>query len=206
MLRPHHELAAEHAHGVTQRLAHHRLTGARDQPSHITGQIPGCFVVQPQQPPGQHQSPRGGVDEQRRGAGQVLVPAALAQLLLDQPVGGRGVGDAQQGLGEAHEHHPFLRGQVVLAQEGVDASGADALGPHRLHQRLRPLAHPRAGLRVEPRVRDEILHAARLVGQPQGVDARARGVEHRQGPAGNEPARAVPGSDTWTVGRHELEG
>ena len=50
-----------------------------------------------------------------------------ASLSLDQRVGGLGVGDAQQRLGQAHQHHALAAGQLVFVQEGVEPAGAHAL-------------------------------------------------------------------------------
>src|SRR3546814_1875971 len=52
---------------------------------------------------------------------------------------GGGVGDAQQRLGEAHEHHALAAGQLELVQEGVKAAEPDPLAPHRRHQAARLL-------------------------------------------------------------------
>ena len=40
----------------------------------------------------------------------------------DQPVGGGGVGNAQQRLGEAEQQHPLLARQPIFVQEGIDAA------------------------------------------------------------------------------------
>ena len=72
--------------------------------------------------PGQHQAPGGGIHEQGGTGAQMLLPVAGHDLVADQLVGGVGIRDAQQGFGEAHEHHAFLGGQVVLAQEFLDAA------------------------------------------------------------------------------------
>ena len=57
---------------------------------------------------GQQQPPGGGVDEHGMTLAQVGVPLGLGQFVADQPVGGFGIRDAQQRLGQAHQHYPFL--------------------------------------------------------------------------------------------------
>ena len=104
----------------------------------------------------------------------MLLPVALAQAVLDQLVGGRGIGDAQQRLGQAHEHHALVGGQVVLAQEGVHAAGRHPLGAHRAHQLLGSFAHARSRRVVELGQRQQRVEAGRLVGEPQLADARAQ--------------------------------
>ena len=54
-----------------------------------------------QQPPGQHQCPSRGVDKDRIGMAEMARPIGLAELVADQLVDGLGVGNAQQGFGEA---------------------------------------------------------------------------------------------------------
>ncbi len=132
----HDELAPEHAHGVAQRLAHDRFAGPCHEAAHVARQIVQRAGVQPQDAAGEHQSPGRGVDEQRGAGAQMLFPVALAQAILDQLVRGRGIGDAQQCLGQAHQHHALVGGQVVLAQESVYAAGRHPLGAHRPHQLL----------------------------------------------------------------------
>jgi hypothetical protein len=65
---------------------------------------------------------------------QVAAPVAPGQLVADQAVDGGAVGDAQQGLGEAHQGDALLARQGELVHQLVDAAGAPAPGPHGLHQ------------------------------------------------------------------------
>ena len=70
-------------------------------------------------------------DRCRRGGSPSRRRAILSR---DQPVGGVVVRDAQQRLGQAHQDHALLRGQVVLAQEGVEAGLRGALAAHGLDE------------------------------------------------------------------------
>ena len=69
----------------------------------------------------------------------MLLPAAAADLLGDQRVGGVLVGDAQQRLGEAHQDDAFLGGEAVLVHEGIDAAVLVAVGARGAHQPARQL-------------------------------------------------------------------
>ena len=61
-------------------------------------------------------------------------PVARADGAGDQPVGGGGIGDAQQRLGEAEQQHPLLARQPVFVEEGIDAAALSPAGARRLDQ------------------------------------------------------------------------
>ena len=73
------------------------------------------------QPAGDHEAPGRGVDEQRRAAADMRAPVAGRDLVADQRVAGRGVGNAQQRLGEAHERHALLARQRIFLDQALDA-------------------------------------------------------------------------------------
>ena len=108
-------------------------------------------------------------------------PVAAADGAGDQPVGGGGVGDAQQRLGEAEQQHAFLARQPIFMQEGIDAA---ALAPpcprreHKLFGEARDLAllvlAARAPCRSGPR--------------PAGLRRRAAPRSSRHGSASDAPA------------------
>ena len=60
-----------------------------------------------------------------------------AELVADQPVGGGGVGHAQERLGEAHQGDALLAGERELLHQRVDAGGAGALAADLLDQLAR---------------------------------------------------------------------
>ena len=62
-------------------------------------------------------------------------PIAGGQLLGDQPIRGRIVGNAQQRLGDAHERNAFLIRQSEFLQEGVEKRPLVAPRPRPLDQR-----------------------------------------------------------------------
>ena len=111
---PQHEVVAEDAHGLAQRLADQRLAGAGDQPLQDGGRPRALLLAEPDEPAGQHQAEGRGVDEQAVGGAEVLLPAPLADLLGDQRIGRVGVGDAQQRLGKAHQDDALLGGEARI--------------------------------------------------------------------------------------------
>ena len=64
--------------------------------------------------------------------------------VANQLVDGLGIGDAQQGLGEAHQRHPLGRGQRVFVQKRVEPALAEPLAAHRLDQPLGGRGDPAA--------------------------------------------------------------
>ena len=90
--------------------------------------------------PGQHQPVGRGVDEQRVRMAEMPRPIAAADGAGDQPVGGGGVGNAQQRLGEAEQQHAFAARQPIFMQEGIDAASLVPPCPRREHE---PFGEPR---------------------------------------------------------------
>ena len=64
-------------------------------------------------------------------------PAAGGELVLDQAVGGGGVGHAQQRLGQHHERQPLLGRERIGVQEFFDAAEPAGLGADGLDQPVR---------------------------------------------------------------------
>jgi len=72
-------------------------------------------VVQVDHLAGHDQAPGGEVDQHVVTLADMPFPFGGIELVTDQRVGGRGVRHAQQSLGQAHEHEPFLGIEAVLA-------------------------------------------------------------------------------------------
>ncbi|TLD45900.1 MAG: hypothetical protein FAZ92_01836 [Accumulibacter sp.] len=134
---PHDELAAEDAHGGDHRLPDDRFAGARDQPLQRAAEI-AVLVVEIDDAAGQHQRPGASVDEGAVRGAESLFPFGVADLVADQSIDGRRVGNPQQRLGETHEDDALARREVVGGEEGVDAAGLETTVAYRLHQRCRP--------------------------------------------------------------------
>ena len=79
----------------------------------------------------------------------MFLPVRGAQLVADQAIRRFLVRNAQQCLGEAHEHDAFLAGKLVLLHERVDAALADAMTPHFGDQRTGALGDARAHALIE---------------------------------------------------------
>ena len=164
-----HELAAENAHRLAQRLADHRLAAPPDQAlDHSGGGI--AFALAPiDDAAGQHQTVSRGVDEQRARLAEMPSPIAAADGSGDQPVGGGGIGDAQQSLGKAEQQHAFAAGQTIFMQEGVDTAGFAPPFPRREHQPfgngrdLAPLVLARPSARDQRRDKRLFVAEQRLV-------------------------------------------
>ncbi|KFB71303.1 MAG: hypothetical protein AW09_003560 [Candidatus Accumulibacter phosphatis] len=152
----HHELLAENAHGGDHRLPDHRFAGARDDALEGAAQI-AVLVVEIDDAAGEHQRPGAGIDESTVRGAEPLLPLGTADLVANQTIDGRRIGDAQQRFGEAHQHHAFARREVVGGQEGIDASAFEATVAHRLHQWRCPFTNALLFGRGEARQRDQLL-------------------------------------------------
>ncbi len=77
---------------------------------------------------------------------------AFAELVLDEPVGGAGVGYAQQRFGEHHQREAFFGGKREFAQHVLDAAETVVTGANGIDQARRGTVDPRLLLRaqVEP--------------------------------------------------------
>ncbi len=130
------ELAGQDAHGIKHGLADDGLAAFRDKPAQDILRL----VVETDDAAGEQKAEGRGVDEKRVRLAEMGFPIANAQLVLDQTVAGLGVGNAQQRLGEAEQHHAFLARQPVLLQKSVEpapARGLPALLAHRQHELAR---------------------------------------------------------------------
>jgi hypothetical protein len=54
------------------------------------------------------------------------LPVAVADLVADQRVARGGIGNAQQGLGQAHQRHALLRAEREFLQQALHQTGAAA--------------------------------------------------------------------------------
>ena len=149
---PQHELLAHYLHGGIHGGAHHRLAELVDHAPQHVGRIAVQLLVQLDDLAGQHQAPGGGIDQGGVALAKMGGPVGAGELVLDEGVGGLCIGDAQQGLCQAHQYDPLLGIQAVLLQEGIDTisrttllaylgdQGAGALG-HLLQRGPIPRQH-----------------------------------------------------------------
>ena len=146
-----HEMVAHDAHGLTGGGAqgrHAEAFGERFQEA--LGRL-----ARLDDPRRDAKRPGGGVDEKsvrRRG---MVDEVPLAELVLDQPVGGGGVRYAQQRLGQDHEGEALLGGERVLAQHVLDAAKPAPLFADRLDQARRGVVDAALALGRERRFREQ---------------------------------------------------
>jgi len=111
-----HEMMAQKPHGLLGRGPDRRHAHALDQPAHHPfGRFTGI-----DHPRRHRQRPGRGRDEPGVAMGLVVAPAALLELVFDQPVLGQRIGDAEQCLGQHHQRQPFPGRQPVFTQEILD--------------------------------------------------------------------------------------
>ena len=116
-----HELLAHHAHRHVDALADQRLAAFADQPRQRVRKA--RFAVGGNQFSGHQQTPCCRIDEHRRAAAGMRLPLAVCDLVADQRIAGRGVRDAQQRFGKAHQRDTFLRRQRVLLEQTLHHAG-----------------------------------------------------------------------------------
>ncbi len=116
--------------------------------------------------------PGGGVDQEGVRAGLVVGEIALAELVLDEPVRGRGIGHAQERLGQDHEGEPLLGRQRIFPQHLLDAAEPGAVGTDRLDEIARPRVDAPLALLRQPRPVQKAGGDRRIVFGIRGVEAR----------------------------------
>lgn len=174
------ELFAHHAHGDIDCTADQRFAAACDQAGERARQAVLAFGCD--QVAGDDQSPGGGVDEQRATPADMRQPVASADAVADQRVAGCGVGDAQKGLGQAHQGYAFPRGQREFLHQCLDPARAAAVA-QCAGQSSRGGASLGRQIGRQGRVVDQGAHAFDLGPAQMGGDALAGRVAGRQGGA-----------------------
>ena len=148
-----HEMRADQPHRLPRRRAHRRQAEAADDG------VEDRFrrLARMNDAGGDAERPRRGRDQDRGRFDVAVEPAAGGELVLDQPVRGRGVGHAQQRLGQHHQREPLFGRERIGVQKILDAAEAGRLGADRLDQ------PPRAGVDAASRRR---CRARRRRGKP----------------------------------------
>ncbi len=140
-------MAAHQPHRLARRGANGRRAEPLDQsPDRALRRLSGL-----DHPRRQAERPSGGVDQNGAGARLVVNEIALAQLVLDEAVGGAGVGHAQQRLGKNHQRQALLGRERELAQHVLDTAEPVVPRPDSLDQPCRGAVDPH-GLRLGPRL------------------------------------------------------
>ncbi len=100
------ELFAHHPHGHVDAAPDHGLAAARDEPCQCRREA--AVVDRGGQLSGDHKPPGRRIDEERAAAAEMRFPVPIGNLVADERVTGRGIGNAQQRFRKAHERHAFL--------------------------------------------------------------------------------------------------
>ncbi len=140
------ELAAEDAHRRGHRLAHHRLARAarRGGAARRADRAPRA---RRDQPPGQHQRPGRGVDEDRIRSGPRWLSQSASPILSRISRSTVSASGTRSSASARHMQRDALRrGQRVFVQKRVDAALAEALAAHRGDEMPRRLGDPVARL------------------------------------------------------------
>ncbi len=149
------------------RLAGGRAHGGEAQPLDETFQDRIRALAGMDDARGDAERPSRRGNEQRIRFDVVGGPIAGRKLVLDQPIGGGGIGHPQQRLRQHHEGKPLLGGQRIGMEEVLDPAEPAGFGPDARDEagRMRvnsPLGVGRAGRLSEQRGRQ------RLVGRRVG--------------------------------------
>ncbi len=181
----HDELRPENPHRLAQRGTHDGLADALDEPRK---ERRGRFLELggAHDAPRQEQRPRRSVDEQRFALSQVCLPIRGTELVGNEPVRRVGIRNAQQRLGEAHQHDAFAGRQVVRAQQRVDAAGVSLTAADRRDERCGLVPDERGLRRRQRGATDELRERFRLVGEialrDRGADGGRRGASRVEQP------------------------
>ncbi len=121
---PEHEMRAEEPHRLPRRRAHR----GQAEPPHDAVENRLRRLAGMNDAGGDAERPGRGRDQKRGRFHVAVAPAAGGELVLDQPVGGRGVGHAQQRLGQHHERQALLGRERIGVQKFLDAAEPAGLG------------------------------------------------------------------------------
>ena len=129
------ELLGHDLHRLADRAADERLAGAADQPPHDRPRVVARVLRPGGERAGEHQPPGRGIEEQ---PAVLRFPLRAGELVADERVGGLGVRDAQQRLGETHQHDALARGEPEAAQECFGAERLAGAPPDLARKPERP--------------------------------------------------------------------
>ena len=125
-----HEMRAEQPHGLARGGSHRRQAEPLDERLNDSLRC----LARVDHAGGDAERPGRGRHQQRRRAGIVVRPVAGLELVLDQAVGGAGIGHPQQRLGQHHQRQALLGGKRIGVQEIFNAADAADAGADCLHQ------------------------------------------------------------------------
>ena len=133
-----HEVAAHQPHRLPGRGAYRRdAQPFRQTPDRSFRGLAG--LDHPRRHP---QRPCRRIDQERAGFRLVVHEVALAELVLDELVGGAAIRYPQQGFREHHQRKPLLGRQRELAKHVLDAAEPVVVGAYRIDQTRRVAVDP----------------------------------------------------------------
>ena len=185
----HDENFAHHPHRRADALTHERLASARYQALEHAR-----LLAVAGQRAADDEAPGRRIDERGIGPALVRPPVAAAELVGDQAVGGLGIGDPKERLGERQQGDALRSVQPIFLEELVDPPlrlGGAKLGKHG----ERASFHAAARIGVERGGRQQRLQhlrLARAVQPSQLVSRGCRSVRHARSPKGLFHAAARP--------------
>ena len=94
--------------------------------------------------------PGGSVDQEGAGFGLVMDKIALAELVLDELVGGARIRHAQQRFRQHHQRQALFGGEREFAQHVLDAAEPVVIGPDGPDQARRGAVDPTVLFRAQP--------------------------------------------------------
>ncbi len=125
-----HEMAAHQPHRLPRRRAHRGRADPLGEPAQRSLRR----LARLDHPRRHPQRPGRGIDQEGRGFGLVVDEIALAELVLDEAVGGTGIRHAEQRLRQHHQRQPLPGRQRELAQHVLDPAERVVIGADRLDQ------------------------------------------------------------------------
>ncbi len=182
----HDELASKDADRRHDRLPDDRFARPRDETLQGCAKALAVLGIKAGDLPGQHQRPGGRIDEHRIAAAEMSGPVGLGEFVADEAVRRVGIGNAQQRLGETHQHHAFAARQVELVKKSIEPAKAGTPLAHLIDQPARHPIDSCAGVVVDRgRVEKTLDHLAfrgarcRDERRPRRIDLWRYGKDHR---------------------------
>ena len=164
------EVVAEHAHRLARRGPHRRPAETLDE----AGDDRVRGLAGPDDPARQAERPGRGEHQPGLRMGGMVGPVAAAELVLDQAVLGRRVGDAEERLGEHHQRQALAGRQAELAEEILEPADDARLPADRGDETGRAAVDRRFGLVRKAQVAADPPEERRVVLRIGGVESRKR--------------------------------
>ena len=165
-----HEMVAHQPHRLPRRRAHGRRAQPFGEPS--DGPLRSLAGLDHA---GRHaKRPGRSVDQERARSRFVVDEVALAELVLDELVGGAGVRHPQQRFRQHHQRQSFLGRQREFAQHVLDAAERIVIGPDRLDQPRRRAVDAGLLRPIQPHGPEQAVGHRAIIGRVGRAEGRNR--------------------------------